>query len=95
MAYRLSSAASRDMENIGDYGIDYFGIENARAYYLRLERSFNFLCEFPLAARLRTEVRPPVRAHPCQSHIIVYEIDDASDILILRIHHVREDWLDL
>jgi toxin ParE1/3/4 len=95
MGYRLSPTAKRDLETIANYGIDAFGMEAAQKYYAGLVRGFNFLAQYPKAARLRQEVRPPVRAYPCQSHLIVYEIDDAQNILILRVHHAREDWLDL
>ncbi len=72
-----------------------WSLMQAIAYHARIERCCEFLSEHPFAARLRNEVRPPVRAYPCQSHVIVYEIDDANNILIVRVCYGREDWLDL
>ena len=60
-------------------------------YRDHLLRAFEFLAQFPRAARLRTELRPPVRIHFCRSHIIVYRENDAG-ILILRVRRGREDW---
>ena len=37
------------------------------------------------------EITPPVRVHPCGSHMIVYEINKLG-VLILRVRHHRENW---
>ncbi len=95
MGYRFSDKAAKDVDGIVFQGAVDFGREQSIIYHGKLMRCCQFLAENPRASRLRQEVRPPVRAYPCQSHIIIYEIDDANDILILRIHHSREDWLDL
>jgi plasmid stabilization system protein ParE len=34
---------------------------------------------------------PPVRAYPQVSHVIVYEIEDES-LIVLRIRSARENW---
>jgi toxin ParE1/3/4 len=95
MTYRFSEAADQDVVAITFQGAMDFGREQSVVYHGKLLRCCQFLSENPRAARLRQEVDPPVRAYPCQSHIIIYEIDDADCILILRIHHGRENWLDL
>ena len=95
MSFRFTEAASRDLEDIAFYGIAEFGLEQAQNYHSRLMHSCHFLSENPLAARLRTEVRPPVRAFPVKSHVIVYEIDDANKVLVIRVLHANDNWLDL
>lgn len=95
MAYRFSAEADKDIDNMVFQGATRFGRTQAITYHGKLTRCCEFLSENPRAARLRNEVRPPVRAYPCQAHIIVYEIDDANGVLILRIHNGREDWLDV
>lgn len=45
----------------------------------------------PLLARLREEVRPPVRVRHDGSHLIVYGLD-AEGVVILRFAHGRSDW---
>ena len=68
-----------------------FGVQQAEAYFAGLERTFAFLAEYPLSARERPEITPPVRIHPYRSHVIVYVIEGAN-IRILRVRHGREDW---
>ena len=92
MSYKLSVKAEEDLIHAYREGVRMFGTTQAEKYYVGMERVFQFLSETPKAARERTEISPPVRVHPYQSHIIVYLIDDKGDILILRIRHSREDW---
>ena len=92
MAYGLSVKAEEDIARAYCDGIRLFGLDQAETYYAGLERAFQFLSDTPKAARERTEITPPVRVHPYQSHIIVYLIDDKNDVLILRVRHGREDW---
>ena len=92
MAYKLSVKAEEDIVRAYREGFRLFGAEQAEKHYAGLERVFQFLSDSPEAARERTEIAPPVRVHPYQSHIIVYLIDDKNDVLILRVRHGREDW---
>lgn len=92
MAYKLSAKAAEDIIRVYRESFRLFGAEQAEKYYAGLERVFQFLTDTPKAARERTEITPPVRVHPYQSHIIVYLMDDNGDILILRVRHGREDW---
>lgn len=92
-AYALSRAAEDDLARIAAYTVETFGIEQAIAYRDGLKRAFEFLAENPRAARLRAELKPPLRAHRFQSHLIVYDIRADGSILIVRVRHGREDWL--
>ena len=53
---------------------------------------FERLAANPRLARLRMEIDPPVRIHPCGAHIVIYREADAARIEVLRIRHGREDW---
>jgi len=90
--YRLSRKAEEDILGIFITGAREFGIAQAERYHVDLEAAFAFLADYPRAARERTEINPPVRAHPRGSHVIVYEIDGGC-IVILRVRHQREDWI--
>jgi len=70
-----------------------FGVAQAERYSDGLEAAFQFLADYPRAARLRTEMPRPVRAHPYKSHLIIYRADQ-DGVLIIRIRHAREDWID-
>jgi len=91
MAYRLSRKAEADLLDIYRAGVEAFGRDQAERYFATLETTFDFLAEYPRAARERLEITPPVRVHPCRAHMIIYVIEGA-DIFILRLRHGREDW---
>lgn len=92
-SYRLSKAAEDDLTAIAHYTVANHGTAQARAYSEGLVSACNFLADNPEAARLRTELEPPMRIHRFQSHMLVYKIEDDKSILIVRIRHVREDWI--
>ncbi len=92
--YKMSKAAERDLTDIAAYAIATFGIEQALAYRDGLINCFTFLAEHPKSARLRHEINPPVRARRFRSHLIFYDEQPDGGILILRVRHGREDWLD-
>lgn len=92
-SYTLSGAAERDLEHIATYTVETFGVEQALAYCDGLIRSLEFLAENPKSARLRDELKPPVRAHRFQSHLIFYDLLPDGSLFILRVRHGREDWI--
>lgn len=92
MAYEVSEAADADIEVLFDRGIDLFGQSRAEAYLAGLMKTLDFLASFPRAARLRDELSSPIRAYPYKAHLIFYDIDDADNILIVRVRHGHEDW---
>lgn len=91
--YVLSKAAEDDLAAIARYTIETYGVAQALAYRDGLIRAFEFLAEFPRAARERPELRHGARVHPCQAHLIVYRIDD-DGIFVQRVRHGREDWIN-
>jgi toxin ParE1/3/4 len=93
MPYRLTNKAADDILDIWAEGAALFGEVQAERYHSGLEAVFRFLSENPKAARMRTEIDPPVRAHPFQSHLVVYEVDANDAVLILRVRHGHEDWI--
>lgn len=93
--YTLSRKAEEDIIDIFLWGADQFGIQQAEHYHNLLEKSFQFLADNPLAAHERTEINPPVRIHPIESHIIVYTEDEQGGVFIIRVRHGHEDWLPI
>ncbi|MEG3143294.1 type II toxin-antitoxin system RelE/ParE family toxin [Sphingomonas sp. RT2P30] len=91
--YRLAPAASGDIAGIFLEGLAQFGLEQADRYHEGLTSTFEFLAEYPRAARLREEIDPPVRAYPYRSHVIVYELGAGDMVIILGVRHAREDWM--
>ena len=91
--FTLTVAAEEDLIQIYVDGASSFGLEQARRYHRRLFDSFQFLAENPMAAPLRPELTTEIRVHPVESHIVLYTIRE-QEILVLRIRHAREDWLN-
>lgn len=90
--YKLTQQADADLKAIYLRSYDLFGMAQADDYAAGMQKVFQFLAEFPRAARLRTESRKDIRAHPYKSHLIVYLIE-GDDIVIARIRHAHEDWI--
>jgi toxin ParE1/3/4 len=89
--YRLSAAADADLDTIFWQGLEQFGVARTERYLEELEHAFAHFSGFPEAARLRTELTPPVRAYPLEAHVIIYEIED-DGIFIIRIRSGQENW---
>jgi toxin ParE1/3/4 len=89
--YRLSRAAESDLEIIFWHGLEQFGEAQTNRYVTELEQTFDYLGRYPKATRLRTEIRPPIRAYPKGAHVIIYEIE-GEDVLIVRVRSARENW---
>ena len=93
MGYTLSKKAEEDIVRLYLEGAEMFGAQQAERYHAGLERVFRFLSDHPEAAREREEIDPPVRVHRYGSHIVVYVVQEAANVLIVRVRHGREDWL--
>ncbi|MCC5888815.1 MAG: type II toxin-antitoxin system RelE/ParE family toxin [Gammaproteobacteria bacterium] len=92
MSYRLSRRAEDEFVDLFVAGVSQFGIEQAERYHDLLEAAFAFLASNPFAARERPEITPPVRVHPVGAHLIVYTLNAAGDVFILRVRQGHEDW---
>jgi len=92
MAYRLTRRARQEITEVYVSGVGKFGEAQADAYQSGLERTFDFLADYPRAARERREITPPVRAYPYKAHLIVYIVKD-DNIVILGVKNAREDWM--
>lgn len=94
MAYRLTRKAAEDVSEIYSFGAEQFGVDQADFYHTLLQHTLEFLARNPLATRERLELSPPVRIHPVQSHLVIYEVETDGSILIIRVRHGHEDWTD-
>ena len=93
MAYRLTRRAEDDVVGIFLEGLKHFGPRQADAYHEKLERAFELISHNPFMARERKDISPPVRVHPCGSHIVIYLVD-SEGVLVVRVRHHKEDWID-
>jgi toxin ParE1/3/4 len=88
--YRLSRRAAADVDEIADFTIEQFGIEQARRYRDRLETCFQTLAENPRLGRSAEQLAPDLRRFEHQSHVIFYVPENGS-VLIVRVLHESMD----
>ncbi len=90
--FKLRPAAKQDLVYIWRSTVETWSTDQADRYVRELNDAFKLLVEQPNIARERSELSPPLRVLRSGSHMILYQI--AGDhIDIVRIRHVREDWL--
>ena len=89
--YKLSGKASADVEDIYEYTIVNFGIEQARTYLHGLDDCFNALAENPLRGRAADELASELRRYEYQSHVVFYR-EVGQYTLIVRVLHKSMDF---
>ena len=82
--FRLSKEAVKDFDNIYDYGIDTFGLEQATLYQNQLKQRFLEIAESPQLYMTVDHIHAKHRRSVCGSHSIYYHIDPTG-IIIVRI----------
>jgi toxin ParE1/3/4 len=87
----FTNAAEADIAAINREGIRQFGEGQARKYASEMAEAFEQIGEYSFASPGRAGRESRVRVRPFGAHIILYEIQDES-VLILRIRHGHEDW---
>jgi len=88
--YELSDEADNDIEDIFDYTVEEFGVDQAASYVSAFDDVFAVLTETPELGRKRPEIRAGLRSVPKESHTIFYRIL-ADRIRIVRILHGSRD----
>lgn len=94
MPHSLKPRALADLDNIYLQSLEAFGADQARNYLAELTDAFEFLGDFPRAMRERSELKPPVRVYRYKAHLILYVLGPDDHVVIVRIRHGREDWLN-
>lgn len=88
--YRLRPKAEKDLEDIWNYTVKRWGIEQAVKYIDELDEAFGILAGSPHICRERPEFDPPVHIHHHKKHLVIYMMEDSS-IFILRVLHENMD----
>lgn len=82
--YELANAADKDFENIFDYGIDTFGLDQALKYQDGMKHRFDELAEQPRLYPAIDYIHKGYRRSVYGSHSIYYRIE-AKRVVIVRI----------
>jgi len=88
--YRLSRLAVADLEEIAEYTIKRFGIEQARRYRDSLKTCFDQLANNPALGRRVEQLIRGLQRFEHQSHVVFY-ISEPENLLIVRVLHSSMD----
>ena len=86
----LSEAADVDLEDIFDYTLDEFGVDQAVSYVSGFDDVFDTISENPEIGRERKEIREELRSLTKDKHIIFYRTLN-DHVRIVRILHGSRD----
>jgi toxin ParE1/3/4 len=84
--YKLSKLAAEDFEQIFEYSLLNFGVEQADDYTRSLEAVFLVIAQHPFMGRECAEVATGLRRHDHNKHVIFYRPIDKG-IFVVRILH--------
>jgi len=88
--YRLSRLAAADLEEIAEYTIEHFGIDQARRYRDGLKTCFDQLAENPTLGREVEQLVCGLHRFEHQSHVVFYK-SEPENLLIVRVLHSSMD----
>ncbi len=92
MKYKISQAASQDIENIWLYTIEKWSIEQADRYFNLIMDEIEYLAKNPKSGKDFSNVRKGYFRSKIKSHFIFYRFNRKHDLIeIIRILHQRMD----
>jgi toxin ParE1/3/4 len=89
--YRLSEESANDISSIYEYGIEKFGLGQAKAYLLDLQDTFQTLAENINIGNDASEFLPSLRRFVYKSHMIFY-LQSESGVFVIRILNQSMDY---
>ncbi|MHA7099545.1 toxin ParE1/3/4 [Roseivirga pacifica] len=91
--YVLSQSADHDLEDIFDYTVQEFGMDQAVAYLSGLDELFYMLLDNPELGRLRPELKAGLRSIAKEAHVVFYSVND-DYIRVIRVLHGSRDMIN-
>ena len=88
--YRLTPAAQRDLDEIFDYTVREWGLEQALAYAAAIEKACARLAKAPDLAQDCGHIRTGYRRAVVNRHAIYFRVEDYG-VAIVRILHQHMD----
>jgi toxin ParE1/3/4 len=88
--YELSTLAASDIENIYEYTIGHFALDQARSYLTGLFEMCRVLAQTPKMGRAAQDLAPNLRRFEYRSHI-VFNTPKDEGVFIDRVLHERMD----
>ncbi len=91
MKLRVAPAALEDLQDIDDYSIKIWGVEQADRYLAMLWTTFEQLMQTPEKWRLRPELHPDCRICFAGRHAILFRVKDGV-LEVARVLHEAMDY---
>jgi toxin ParE1/3/4 len=88
--FRLTPAATRDLEGIWQYTFDQWGVEQADRYIDVLTAAFDALAVAPKSAPARDHIRPGYRRRSVERPMVYFKIAPYG-VTVVRVLHERMD----
>ncbi|NNC73066.1 MAG: type II toxin-antitoxin system RelE/ParE family toxin [Sphingomonadaceae bacterium] len=82
--------ASADIVEIYAFSADRFGEAVADEYHDGLLATCRRLADYPFAAPVAQNIRPPIRCFTYRSHQIYYDFEDDAVVIARVLHHARD-----
>ena len=89
MKLRLSPRARSDLDEIWEFSMRAWGVEQAEAYLRSLSQTFALLAANPHLGREANDIRTGYLKFPASSHVIYYRLSETLDVI--RILHRSMD----
>ncbi|WP_339880438.1 type II toxin-antitoxin system RelE/ParE family toxin [uncultured Algoriphagus sp.] len=90
-AYKLSARCDEDIANIYEFGIEHFGLKQAKEYIFGLHESFESIAMQNFMGLDASELTPELRRLTFKSHMIFYYTTDYG-AFIIRVLHQSMDY---
>ena len=90
-AYKISSQALIDLEQIWLYTVKNWSIEQADRYYNLLISEMEYISQNQDSGKSMNHIKNGYRVSKVKSHLIFYKTSSESEIEIIRILHERMD----
>ena len=90
MRLELSRRAQADLEDIRDYSVEQFGIEQAIHYLDAIEQAFRRLLDHPRIGAQRVDIGGKVLSYSAGEHRILYEAR-SDRVHVIRVLHKAMD----
>ncbi|MGV8853751.1 MAG: type II toxin-antitoxin system RelE/ParE family toxin [Devosia sp.] len=90
--FRLTPLAKMDLDGIGAYTVQMWGMDQAVSYLTKLDATFAALAQVAALGKDRSDLRPNLLSCPCNRHVIFFRRDEQDDVDILRILHDSMDF---
>ena len=89
--YRLSVAAINDLEQIWEYTLHKWSLEQADRYFEHIINEIEFLSTNFFAGKPVDHIKQGYRSAEVKSHLIFYRIADDQKLEVIRILHQSMD----